>query len=295
MRINGFEQIKAFYSEVFNGEYPFRTSHISLYVFLINQNNRNMWIEWFKCPYDLAMAGACIGSKNTYYKCLKDLEEWGFIKYEKGANNWKAPKISLQKLSIKNIPLSEKVSEPLPEHLTVPLGDNLTGKRYKLITSNIQRVTDSLTKILNESDLSTLGIQEPIDAFEEFTGSITPSKKIAKDVLRTHGGELIRLMNDLIGTDFSVNEENLKNIGIVLSLGKFNPQDLELVMRYKLKDWDNDKFRGNRNPKTIFNPKNFENYANAARQEFNKPKKIGKHNVDDLERAINEMVESRGD
>jgi len=64
--MNGFEQIKSFYSWVFNNPDKVRPTHISLYLFLLNQNNRAMWVEWFKCPYDLAMQGACIGNKNNY-------------------------------------------------------------------------------------------------------------------------------------------------------------------------------------------------------------------------------------
>ena len=72
-RINGFKQIEAFYSIVFSGKYELSPQHISLYMFLLNQNNRANWVEWFKCPYDLAMNGAMIGSKKTYLKHQKSV------------------------------------------------------------------------------------------------------------------------------------------------------------------------------------------------------------------------------
>ena len=77
--MNGFEQIKSFYSWVFNNPDKVKPTHISLYLFLLNQNNRSMWVEWFKCPFDLAMQGSCIGSKTTYYRCLKELQSFGLI------------------------------------------------------------------------------------------------------------------------------------------------------------------------------------------------------------------------
>lgn len=129
MRINGFHQITAFYSIVFNQEHDFKPQHISLYVFLINQNNRNNWVEWFKVPIDLGMAGSCIGSKKTYYACLDDLQNWGLLDYEKGENMWKAPKVRLVVLKVTStytstVPQSEPLPIPLPD-LNLPPYINL--------------------------------------------------------------------------------------------------------------------------------------------------------------------------
>ena len=139
MRINGFEQIKAFYSWVFdNQDKNIKPQHISLYLFLLNQNNRANWIEWFKCPYDLAMTGSSIGSKSTYYNCLQDLQEWKIIKYKPGVNNWKAPVIKLEVLKCTStVPQSEPQPIPLPIHI------------YKLITDNLDIVEKNLEKWIN--------------------------------------------------------------------------------------------------------------------------------------------------
>ncbi len=135
-RINGFDQIKAFYSIVFEQKYEIRPQHISLYVFLINQNNRNNWVEWFKCPFDLAMAGACIGNKKTYYKCLSDLQDWGLIKYEKGINDYKAPKIKIEVLNCTSTDTSTvPQSEPLPIPQPIPQPTPQDTHIYKPITN----------------------------------------------------------------------------------------------------------------------------------------------------------------
>ena len=154
-RINGFDQIKAFYSWLFNNQdKDVNTSHVSLYLFLINQNNRSNWVEWFKCPYDLGMAGSCIGSRNTYYKCLEDLKKWELIDYQKGINNYKAPLIKL--CLFKNEQLTEQVpiplSEPLTKPLTMPLTEPLTEHIYKLLTSNLKRITDNLPEVVKFLD-----------------------------------------------------------------------------------------------------------------------------------------------
>lgn len=145
MRINGFEQIKAFYSWVFNNQDKRITpQHISLYNFLINQNNRNNWVEWFKCPFDLGMAGSCIGNKKTYYKCLTDLMDWELIKYEKGTNNWKAPLIKVEVLNCTTTNTATvPQSEPQPLPLDIPLPTHI----YKLVTNNLKLITDNFELI----------------------------------------------------------------------------------------------------------------------------------------------------
>ena len=157
MRINGFHQISAFYSIVFSQEYDFKPQHISLYMFLLNQNNRNNWVEWFKCPIDLGMTGSCIGSKKTYYACLDDLQNWGLLNYEKGENMWKSPKISLVVLKststyTSTIPQSEPLPIPLPEPLPTPI--------YKPITSNLQPKTNTRAIAPNENQFSKPTINE---------------------------------------------------------------------------------------------------------------------------------------
>ncbi len=151
MRINGFEQIKSFYSWVFNNPDKVRPTHISLYLFLWNQGNRANWVEWFKCPYDLAMQGACIGSKGTYYRCLDDLQRFKLIKYEKGLNSFKSPKIHLIQL-YNTGQLTEQVTVPLSEPQTEPLSELLTGNTYKLLTDNYKLVNKHLEEWLKPKD-----------------------------------------------------------------------------------------------------------------------------------------------
>jgi hypothetical protein len=150
-RINGFEQIRIFYAWIFSNEDKMKATHVSLYMFLLNQCNRLNWPEWFKCPYDLAMQGGCIGSKTTYYKCLDELQEFGFIKYKKGINFHKAPQIFLIDLS-KTVPVSGLVTVPQCEQVTEHLSVLVSGKIYKLLTNNHKRVSDNLEKWLSLED-----------------------------------------------------------------------------------------------------------------------------------------------
>lgn len=149
-RLDIHKQIKGYYSLFFSGEYELRPVHTSLYMFLLNQNNRAMWAEWFKCPFDLGMAGSGINSKNTYYKIISDLERFGLIEYQKGINEYKAPKIKIIDLSsVPNlIPLSEPLSEPLSNTLTIPLSEPLSSNIIRLITNNFKLITDNIENII---------------------------------------------------------------------------------------------------------------------------------------------------
>jgi len=169
-RINGFEQIKAFYSWVFNNaDKRITPQHISLYLFLINQANRNNWVEWFKVPYDLGMTGACIGNKKTYYSCLAELSEWGMIQYKKGVNEWKAPLIRLEVLkSTATDTATVPLPEPLPIPLVIPLPTPLPTHIYKLLTSNLKLITDNIeevVKFLENKSQSTIDYKFILDNY----------------------------------------------------------------------------------------------------------------------------------
>lgn len=171
-RINIYEQISAFYSFVYENPDKINKSHVALYMFLINQNNRSNWSEWFKLPYDLAMAGACIGSKGTYYKCLNELQSWKLIKYKKGENDYKAPQISIIVLSKSEqltVPLSEPLTVPLTGQLSEQLSEQLsvllTGNIDILITSNYKLITDNIKKWI-KSELDSL--EKPKRASRKF-------------------------------------------------------------------------------------------------------------------------------
>lgn len=203
MRINGFEQIKAFYTLVFSQEYEFTPQHISLYVFLINQNNRNNWVEWFKCPFDLGMAGSCIGNKKTYYRCLHDLSDWNLLQYEQGINSWKAPKIRLEVLNrttteTTTVPHSEQVSTQVSVQVDTPLPTHI----YKPITSNLKPITELFDRFWNlynkkegkrktEQRFNKLKPDEIDLIFERLPAYIksTPDKKYRKNPLTWLNGE----------------------------------------------------------------------------------------------------------
>lgn len=135
---------------VFNGEFDFKPTHISLYMFLLNQNNRANWIEWFKCPFDTVMLGACINSNKTYYKVLNELQDIELIEYQKGINLHKAPRIKI-------IPLNQDLEEkiPIPEDSTSVIITQLTTLLSTLLSTQLttQLTTQLCTHLREHKDI----------------------------------------------------------------------------------------------------------------------------------------------
>nr|WP_319512003.1 hypothetical protein [uncultured Draconibacterium sp.] len=71
--------------------------HISLYMALFNLWNLNRFREQFEINRLDVMAMARIGSKSTYSKCMKELDDWGYIRYSPGANRYQVSKVSCTK------------------------------------------------------------------------------------------------------------------------------------------------------------------------------------------------------
>ena len=172
-RINGFRQISAFYSWVFENQDKVKPHHVSLYVFLWNQDNRANWVEYFKCPFDLAITGACIGNRNTYYKTLNELQQWGLIQYQKGINEYKAPIIKLVQLYENDTATDTSTITPIDTPTITPT-DTASVHIYNYITNNIKLITKEWEKIkkyiesLNADKSATRTIRPTIEECYEY-------------------------------------------------------------------------------------------------------------------------------
>ncbi len=61
-------------------------THISLYMALFREWNLNRFSQQFGVPRNILMERAKIGSKSTYHRCLRDLDEWKYIFYKPSHN-----------------------------------------------------------------------------------------------------------------------------------------------------------------------------------------------------------------
>jgi hypothetical protein len=67
--------------QAFGTDERFTPSHISLYVALFHFWNEERFAEPFRIFRDKVMIFARIASPTTYYRCMHDLTEWGYITY----------------------------------------------------------------------------------------------------------------------------------------------------------------------------------------------------------------------
>ena len=63
--------------------------HFSLYMSLFRRWNQNYFNNPISISRDEIMKMSKIGSVNTYVKCLKELHQWNYIKYEPSYNKYK--------------------------------------------------------------------------------------------------------------------------------------------------------------------------------------------------------------
>lgn len=89
------EQLSAFY-EAITGDARIGTTHICLYFALCNAVGFVNG-ELSKVSRDQLMQHARI-SRKTYNKCMKELQEYGYIKYEPSSNPQVGSKVQLKKL-----------------------------------------------------------------------------------------------------------------------------------------------------------------------------------------------------
>ena len=79
-RVDLFSIMRKFYDYSFDNPDKIKPTHIAIYFFAIDKNNRLGWKEKFGIPTEHAMEATGIRSKNTYYKAFHGLVDMGLIK-----------------------------------------------------------------------------------------------------------------------------------------------------------------------------------------------------------------------
>lgn len=83
--MNLIEQNNSFF-EILDYDKRFNSTHISMYYTLMNYWNKSKFKTVFYIFRNDVMYKSRIGSNNTYYKCLKDLQKWGYLTYSPAKN-----------------------------------------------------------------------------------------------------------------------------------------------------------------------------------------------------------------
>ena len=68
--------------ETFGKDIRLNPKHVSLYMALFRRWNSARFPEWFPISRKDLMKTASIGSKSNYHRCLRNLHQWGYVKYK---------------------------------------------------------------------------------------------------------------------------------------------------------------------------------------------------------------------
>ncbi len=157
--------------------------HISLYIALFQQWNINRFQNPISITRDEMMRISKIASKATYHKCIRELNDKGFLKYDPSFNRYRGSMVFLFNFSDENKPVQKKERnegkiEPIIEQVldklqTATETTSRTSTEQALVPSinYINNTNNSnIVKLENESELAEKIDEENISNFENEEG-----------------------------------------------------------------------------------------------------------------------------
>ena len=94
MDINYISHLNAWFEKSYE-DHRLSSAHIALYLSLFQFWNLNRFQNPFTILREDIMKASKIGSKTTYTRCLKQLHEWQYIKYEPSFNPQRGSRVHL--------------------------------------------------------------------------------------------------------------------------------------------------------------------------------------------------------
>jgi len=133
-------------------------THISLYIALFQFWNINRFQNPISITRDEVMRISKISSKATYHKCMKDLNDKGYVKYEPSYNPYKGSMVILFDFSESLKPVQKRVSNTHKNlsNFEQVLNKQQTSSDTSTGTSTEQALVSSInnTNITNKSNIS---------------------------------------------------------------------------------------------------------------------------------------------
>ncbi|CAL1518574.1 hypothetical protein [Chitinophaga sp. MM2321] len=110
-QINYIRHLNAFFAQV-RGEDRLHANHVSLYLALFQVWNYHRFQHPFPILREEVMRLSCIGSRSTYVRCLKHLDDCRYIIYAQAKQAYATSYVSI-------IPLADFIADPDPEQLVL--------------------------------------------------------------------------------------------------------------------------------------------------------------------------------
>lgn len=160
----------------FSKDSRIRPFHISLYMAIFSQWNRRKFPLFFSLRRRYTMPGAKISSKSTYHRTLRDLHNWGYLKYIPSHGTKPGSQVSMLQFSRNGVPNSPPVGQVCPmdgqhsyyiKHNTIKTIFNSRKKEFKKAFENKNLDQDQQSYFMEwlDSD-SQIILLEQLKAYE---------------------------------------------------------------------------------------------------------------------------------
>ena len=91
--------------DLFHKDPNLNPTHISLYMALFREWNKNRFADQFSISRTQLMKTAKIGSKSTYHRCISELDEWNYIAYHPSKNPHHGSEVQMANFLTDTVPL----------------------------------------------------------------------------------------------------------------------------------------------------------------------------------------------
>jgi hypothetical protein len=168
--MNYIKHLNSFWKKA-NGNPMLKSSHLSLYMALFHQWNTLGFKPTFTIHREQIMKAAGIGSKDTYYKCIKELDRTGYLTYHYSPASGTLSSVTIVPLTDDG-PGQAKSGSDLPA-TAGPLSDGECTKSNPGGAPNTVPIHQSINASLN----SVPSIQTVVDFFCELGHSAELGKR----------------------------------------------------------------------------------------------------------------------
>ncbi|WP_395060379.1 transcriptional regulator [Flavobacterium sp.] len=166
--MNYIKHLTGFFEKIVN-DHSLNPTHISLYISLFQCWNTNRFQNPISITRDEVMRISKICSRATYHKCIRELHEKGYIKYEPSYNPFRGSLVYLFNFEENLKPVLKKARKSLNNELVV---EHLTEQALnKLQTGTLigseQALVSSLNIINNTNIINDLNLGEQTQNLEK--------------------------------------------------------------------------------------------------------------------------------
>ncbi|MBL7967409.1 MAG: hypothetical protein JNK09_10430 [Prolixibacteraceae bacterium] len=161
--MNYIRQLNGFFARL-DQDKRMSSYHISLYFALFQQWNEQRFAEQFTITRGETMELSRLGSLNTYARCMKELTEWGYIRYNPSSNLHAGSRVTCIRFDTAGDTASDTASDTGTENDTAggtasdtASSTSIRNDTARNTTTDTTRSTDTSSDLKSDTGSSTAG------------------------------------------------------------------------------------------------------------------------------------------